>query len=54
MCSKQSRFLEEYTDALDLQYIEDIIEEDVIEKTDIEKIVTITINTIKRITFSSK
>ena len=41
-------FLEEYTDALDLQYIEDIIEEDVIEKSDIEKIVKITIDTIKR------
>ena len=42
-------FIEEYTDALDLQYIEDIIDEDVIEKCDLDKIVTITIDTIKRL-----
>jgi hypothetical protein len=42
-------FIEEYTDALDLQYIEDIINEDVIEKCDLDKIVTITIDTIKRL-----
>jgi len=42
-------FLEEYTDALDLQYITDLIEEDVIERKDLDKIVTVTIDTIKRL-----
>ena len=44
-----TEFIEEYTDALDIDYIQDIIEEGVIEKTDIERIVAITIDTIKKL-----
>lgn len=42
-------FLEEYTDALDIDYIQDVIEEGVIEKTDLDRIVSITLDTIKKL-----
>ena len=42
-------FLEEYTDALDIDYIQDVIEEGVIEKGDLDRIVKITLDTIKKL-----